>query len=87
MSAEINQIKETVKKFVKERFLKNSDEKELTYSTPLISGGLIDSILVMQLVVFLEQTYHFEFQAHEVDRDNLDTIDIIADFVVKKVNA
>ena len=80
-----NDVKETVRAFIKERFLKNND-KELTYSTPLISGGLIDSILTMQLVVFLEQTYHFEFEAHEVDRDNLDTIDIIAEFVSKKVN-
>ncbi|MBL0330604.1 MAG: acyl carrier protein [Bacteroidetes bacterium] len=86
MSADINEIKETVKTFVKMRFLKNAEDKELTYSTTLISGGLIDSILTMQLVVFLEQTYHFEFQAHEVDKDNLDTIDIISAFVVKKLN-
>lgn len=86
MSIEINQVKEKVKAFVVERFLKNAENKELTYSTPLISGGLIDSILTMQLVVFLEQTFNFEFQAHEVDRDNLDTIDIIAAFVVKKLN-
>lgn len=87
MGLEINQVKETIKDFVKNRFFKNIEDKELTYSTPLISGGLIDSILVMQLVLFLEQTYGFEFQAHEVDKDNLDTIDIIAAFVVKKSDA
>jgi acyl carrier protein len=87
MKVEIDQVRETVKTFIKERFLKNTDDRELTYSTPLISGGLIDSILTMQLVVFLEECYKFEFQAHEVDKDNLDTINIIADFVVKKLNA
>lgn len=87
MSANINEIKETVKAFVNKRFFKNAEGKELNYSTPLITGGIIDSILTMQLVVFLEQTYKFEFQAHEVDKDNLDTIDIIAAFVVKKLNA
>ena len=86
MSLEINEVKEKTKAFVVERFLKNAENKELAYSTPLISGGLIDSILTMQLVVFLEQTFNFEFQAHEVDKDNLDTIDIIAAFVVKKLN-
>ncbi len=70
MSIDKSEIKETVKAFIKERFLKNSDDKELTYSTLLISGGLIDSILTMQLVVFLEKTFNFEFQAHEVDKDN-----------------
>lgn len=86
MKLDINEVKETVKTFVNKRFLKNAGGKELTYSTPLISGGIIDSILTMQLVVFLEQTYNFEFQAHEVDKDNLDTIDIISAFVVKKSN-
>ena len=86
MSIETNQVKEIVKAFVKERFLKNANDKELTYSTPLISGGLIDSILTMQLVVFLEEQFKFEFQAHEVDVDNLDSIDSIAAFVLKKVN-
>ncbi|HEX8517255.1 MAG TPA: acyl carrier protein [Bacteroidia bacterium] len=86
MSLDINQVKGTVRNFVFERFLRNSEEKELTFSTPLISGGIIDSILTMQLVVFLEETYGFEFQPHEVDKDNLDSIDIIAAFVVKKLN-
>lgn len=86
MTTDINQVKETVRGFVKERFLKNANDHELNYSTPLISGGLIDSILTMQLVVFLEETFHFQFDAHEVDKDNLDTIDIIAGFVIKKVN-
>ncbi len=86
MNVDVNEVKETVKTFVQKRFLKNAEDKELTYSTPLISGGIIDSILTMQLVVFLEQTYQFEFQAHEVDKENLDTIEIIAGFVAKKLN-
>ncbi len=79
-------IRETVKGFIVNRFLKNTDAASLTYETPLITGGLIDSILTMQLVVFLETTYHFEFLAHEVDRDNLDTINIISGFIQKKIN-
>ena len=79
------EIKDSVKNFIVERFLKNSNNKELTDSTPLISGGIMDSISTMQLVTFLEKKYNFEFQAHEVDRDNLDTITIIANFVLSKI--
>ena len=32
MSADINEIKETVKAFVNKRFLKNAEGKELNYS-------------------------------------------------------
>ena len=79
-------IKSTLKTFIVEKFLKNNDADSLTYDTPLISGGIIDSILTMQLVVFIENNYAFDFSAHEVDKDNLDTINIIAGFIQKKIN-
>ncbi|CAN5542966.1 hypothetical protein BH10BAC1_BH10BAC1_08380 [soil metagenome] len=85
MAADITQIKNDVKAFISERFLNNSTE-DLLDSTPLISGGLIDSISTMQLVAFLEKKFEFEFQAHEVDRDNLDSIEIIANFVASKIS-
>ena len=84
MAQDIREIKNSVRNFIAERFLKNSKNKELNDSTPLISGGIMDSISTMQLVTFLEKTYNFEFQAHEVDRDNLDSIEVIANFVVSK---
>ncbi len=86
MAASIESIKENLKDFIIKRFLKSAESENLTYDTPLISGGLIDSILTMQLVVFIEETYNFEFSAHEVDRDNLDSINIIANFIQKKIN-
>lgn len=86
MAESIESIKENLKDFIVKRFLKNAESEILNYDTPLISGGLIDSILTMQLVVFIEETYNFEFSAHEVDRDNLDSINIIANFIQKKIN-
>lgn len=86
MAKDIQEIKESVKNFIVERFLKNSSNKELADSTPLISGGIMDSISTMQLVSFLEKKYNFEFQAHEVDRDNLDSIAVIANFVATKIS-
>jgi acyl carrier protein len=85
MAYDIQEIKESVKNFIIDRFLKNPNNKELTDSTPLISGGIMDSISTMQLVTFLEKKYNFEFQAHEVDRDNLDSIGVIANFVASKI--
>ena len=86
METNTENIKETLKEYIVKRFLKSSDSTNLSYDTPLISGGLIDSILTMQLVVFIEETYKFEFSAHEVDRDNLDSINIITNYIQKKIN-
>ena len=84
MKQDIQQIKEKVRGFITDRFLKNAGHNAPLDSTPLISGGIMDSISTMQLVTFLEKEFNFEFQAHEVDRDNLDTIDLISNFVASK---
>ena len=39
------------------------------------------SLATVQLVAFLEDTYGFEFAAHEVSAANLDTIELIGAFV------
>jgi acyl carrier protein len=75
-----------IKNFIISRFLKG-DGSSLTNDTALITGGIIDSILTMQLVVFIEENFHFEFSPHEVDKENLDTIKIITGFIQKKLNA
>lgn len=79
------EIEIIVKNFIISRFLKG-DGSSLTNDTPLISGGIIDSILTMQLVVFIEENFHFEFSPHEVDKENLDSIKIISGFIQKKIN-
>ena len=85
MSKDINEIKEAIRQYIIERFFKNASAADLKDSTPLISGGIIDSISTMQLVAYIEQQYHFEFAPHEVDKDNLDTIDLIAQFIQSKI--
>ncbi len=86
MEQKISEIKNNVRTFISERYLKNAGAGTLNDTTPLISGGIIDSIATMKLVNWLEENYKFEFAAHEVDRDNLDTIDRIANFVVTKTS-
>jgi acyl carrier protein len=60
---------------------------ELNDSTPLISGGILDSISTLQLVSFLEDNFKIEFQPNEIDQDNLNTISQIANFVRSKQGA
>jgi len=85
MDADINQIKEEVKKYISQHFLKNKQITEISDNLPLISGGLLDSISTMQLITHLEETYKIEFEAHEVDKDNFENVSIIAEFIKTKL--
>jgi acyl carrier protein len=80
----MDEIRKTVKKFILEEFLPGEDPSELTDSTPLISGGILDSIATLKLVAFLEEQYGIVIGAHETDPGNLNTIASIAAFVQSK---
>lgn len=78
------EIKSAVKNYILKEFLPGEDPDELTDDTPLISGGVLDSIATVKLVMFLEETYGIRLAAHEADREHLDTLDLIAELVESK---
>jgi acyl carrier protein len=79
-----DEIKQKVRGYILKEFLPGEDPSELTDSLSLIDGRILDSLATLRLVAHLEETYGFEFAAHEVGPQNLDTLDKIADFVAAK---
>lgn len=77
-------VSDKIKAYIMREFLPGEDPGELTATTPLISGGILDSIAALKLVMFLEQEYGVAFEAHEVNRDNLDTITSIVQLLISK---
>lgn len=78
------EIKDQIKDYILENFLFGAKSDEIGYDTSLIENKLIDSISTLQLVEYLEQNFKVEFKAHEVNKDNLDTIDTILNFIHNK---
>ena len=79
-----DQIKDQVRSYILKEFLQGEDPDQLTDTLPLLSGRILDSLATLKLVAFLEETFGFEFAAHEVGPQNLDTLDLIASFVESK---
>jgi acyl carrier protein len=77
-------IASAVKTFILEEFLPGEDPAELTMETPLITGGILDSIATLKLAMFLEERWHVKLSAHEMSPENLDTIALVADLVRSK---
>lgn len=72
---------DTIREFILREFLPGEKPEALTDASPLITGGILDSLGTVQLVVFLEETYGIEFQAHETGIDHFNTIADIARLV------
>lgn len=79
-------IKQAVKRFILEEFLPGENPDELTDSTPLITGGVLDSIATVKLVLFLEERFGVTLQPHEVDPEHLDTTACIEELVLSKLS-
>lgn len=75
---------QTIKDFIIREFLPGENPDELTDTTPLVTGGILDSIATLKLVMFIEETYGVQFEPHEVDKENLDTIASIVRLLVSK---
>jgi acyl carrier protein len=80
----MNHIVDAVRTFILDEFLPGEDPSQLTETTPLITGGILDSLATIKLVTFLEERFKISVQAHEADADHMDTLADIAKLVASK---
>jgi acyl carrier protein len=80
-------IAKVVQHFILSEFLPGEDPSELSDRTPLITGGILDSISTLKLVVFLEEHFEIRIEAHEAGVEHLDSIGQIAALVAEKKKA
>jgi acyl carrier protein len=81
----MQETKKTIHDFILYEFVPGEDPAELQDDTPLITGGILDSITTLKLVAFLEDTFGITIDAYEAGSGNLDTIDQIAALVNGKL--
>jgi acyl carrier protein len=83
----MEEIEKVVHKYILNEFLPGEDPAELTEKTPLITGGILDSITTLKLVVFLEEHFGITVEAHEAGVEHLDSIRQIALLITDKNKA
>lgn len=86
MSDTTNEVRDTVRKYLLDELLPGEDPGHLEDTTPLVSERILDSIMILKLVTFLEETFEIEFEAHEMTVDHLDTILDMVEIVETKMN-
>jgi acyl carrier protein len=78
-------VKQTIKEYILSEFLPGENPEELTDDTPLITGGVLDSIATLKLVLFLEERFGVTFEPHELDPEHLDSTAHIDQLVRSKM--
>lgn len=80
------EIESKLKEYITNNFF-NDNPDSLSPDTQLLTSGIIDSISALELVDFIEENFNIQFEAHEVDQENLNSISTLSDFVLKKIHS
>ncbi|MCF8304187.1 MAG: acyl carrier protein [Bacteroidales bacterium] len=77
-------MKDVVLNYVIEEYLEDEDE-EITYDTPLISGGIVDSFSMVSLKRFLENKYKISIPDEKASPEAFDNVNSIVKVVKEYV--
>ncbi len=74
-----------IKEFISEKFLFGENNR-LTNEISLYDSGIIDSTGMLEIIVFLEETFNIKIKDEELIPENLENINYIINFLKCKLN-
>ena len=77
-------MKKIIRHYIMENLLFTEDESILQDSGSFLDGGIIDSTGVMEIILFIEETFGIKVNDDEMLPANLDSVDNLAAFVQRK---
>ena len=79
-------ISSKIREFVVENFL-FGDGESLNDDTSFMEAGIIDSTGILELIMFLEETYGIKVEDDELVAENFDTLQHIVRYVGGKLDS
>ncbi len=73
----------TLAKFIAEKILKQPN-KVITADEAIISSGLIDSFSLMDLALFIEDTFNIRIEDTELNADTFDNLNQLASLIASR---
>jgi acyl carrier protein len=77
----MDEITKAVRDYIIREYLQEGDDREITETTPLISGGIVDSFSMVSLLRFLEKKYSLHIPDEAATPEAFDTVQNIVALV------
>lgn len=77
-------IENQVKTYILENFLFSNNGYELAEDASFLEEGIVDSTGVLELVMFVEETYNITVQDEEIVPENFDSVAQLAAYIRRK---
>lgn len=80
-----NDVKDKLILFFQNNILYNESANEINFDESLIDGAIIDSIGIIMLVTYIEKTFDFRVNDHEILPENFESINRISAYISSKI--
>jgi acyl carrier protein len=77
---DLEEMKDLVLNYIIKEYMED-EEIELTYDTPLISSGYVDSFSMVSLLVFIENKFKIKIPASKATPESFDSVNKIIGLV------
>ena len=74
-------VETSIRRYVLEAFLFTEDESQLSNNASFLEEGIVDSTGVLELVMFVEETFGITVKDEEVVPENFDSVERLARYV------
>lgn len=78
-------LRAQIRDYIQQNFLFGDDGSSLDDAMPLIAGGILDATGVVELVLFLEETYGITVAESELQPTHFETVDAIVEYTAGKL--
>ncbi|TLN27759.1 acyl carrier protein [bacterium] len=80
----MDSVEELLRRYIADNILFSSNGYPHQDDTSFLENGIVDSMNVLELVMFVEQKFGVKVQDSEIVPDNFDSVARLADFVRRK---
>jgi len=80
-------VKNVIRQFIHTELLYEKENIRLDDTTQLLDTGILDSLGIMKLLPFLEETFSIRVNEEELIPENFECIDTISHLIVKKTKS
>ena len=83
----IDNVRQQLRSFILENYLFTDDQSALDDNASFLDGGILDSMGILELIDYLDETFSIKVEGDELVPDNLDSINNLIAFISKKLPA
>ena len=80
-------VEKQIRSYILENFLYTSDEGKLQNNDSFLEEGIVDSTGILELLMFVEETFGIEVEDEEVLPDNFDSVERLTRYVQVKTGS